>query len=158
MSSDRGTTQIAGTGVGTFSAADLKRRMAERAAARAAEELQHMREQEEKQKAVMEEFHKPPARTPDQLMQLLMQLVNQAAERGQSEVQVYRFPNTLCTDRGRRINNSEPDWDKTLEGRPKLGFEFWREHLRPLGFGLKAEILEYPGGMPGDVGFFLTWK
>jgi hypothetical protein len=156
MSEDRSTPHSAGPVA--FSAADLRRRMAEREAAKAAEELRHMQEQEEKQKAVIEEFHKPPARTPDQLMQLLMQLVNQAAERGQSEVQVYRFPNTLCTDRGRRINNSEPDWEKTLEGRPKLGFEFWREHLRPLGFGLKAEILEYPGGMPGDVGFFLTWK
>jgi len=31
MSSDRGTTQPAGTGAGTFSAADLKRRMAWRA-------------------------------------------------------------------------------------------------------------------------------
>ena len=40
-------------------------------------------------------------------MQLLMQLVNRAAERGQSEVQVYRFPNALCSDRGRRINNSD---------------------------------------------------
>jgi hypothetical protein len=156
MSENHSTTPP--TRAGAFSAADLRRRMAEREAAKAVEELRHMQELEEKQKAVIEEFHKPPARTPDQLMQLLMQLVNQAAERGQSEVQVYRFPNTLCTDRGRRINNSEPDWDKTLEGRPKLGFEFWREQLRPLGFGLKAEILEYPGGMPGDVGFFLTWK
>src|SRR5207253_10285097 len=84
MSSDRGTTQTTGTGSGTFSAADLKRRMAERAAARAAEELQHMREQEEKQKAVIEEFHKPPARTPEQLLQLIMRLVTQAAESGQS--------------------------------------------------------------------------
>ena len=158
MSSDRGTTQIAGTGAGTFSAADLKRRMAERAAARAAEELRHMREQEEKQKAVMEEFHKPPARTPEQLMQLIMRLVIQAAESGQNEIQIYRFPNNLCTDGGRRINNSLPDWEKTLEGRPKLGYEFWRDQLRPLGFGLKAEVIEYPGGMPGDIGFFLTWK
>jgi hypothetical protein len=64
MSSDnRATTQTAGT----FSAADLKRRMAEREMAKAAEELRRMKEQEEKQKAVMEEFHKPPARTPDQL-------------------------------------------------------------------------------------------
>jgi hypothetical protein len=23
---------------------------------------------------------------------------------------------------------------------------------------LKAEVVEYPGGMPGDIGFFLTWK
>src|SRR5712671_5041717 len=122
MSSDRGTTQTTGTGSGTFSAADLKRRMAERQAARAAEELQHMREQEEKQKAVMEEFHKPPERTPDQLMQLVMTLVNRAAESGQTEVQVYRFPNDLCSDRGRAINNFEADWDKTLQGRPRLAY------------------------------------
>ena len=124
---------------------------------KAAEELHHMKEQEEKQKAVMAEFHKPPERTAEQLLQLVMQLVSRAAERGQSEVQVYRFPNSLCSDRGRRINNSEPEWEKTLEGRPKAGYEFWHEHLRPLGFHLKAEVLEYPGGMPGDIGFILTW-
>jgi hypothetical protein len=156
MSENRSLTQPAGTGV--FSAADIKRRMAEREAQKAAEELRRMKEQEEKQKAVMAEFHAPPARTPEQLMQAIMQLVNHAAERGQTEIQVYRFPNELCTDRGRRINNSEPHWEETLEGRPKLGYEFWRDHLRPLGFGLKAEILDYPGGMPGDIGFFLTWK
>ena len=158
MSSDRSATQTAGTGSGTFSAADLKRRMAEREAAKAAEELRRMREHEEKQKQVMAEFHKPPERTPEQLMQVVMQLVNHAAENGQTEVQVYRFPNELCSDRGRRINNSEPDWEKTLEGRPKAAYDFWHDHLRPLGFGLKAEVLEYPGGMPGDIGFFLTWK
>ena len=158
MSSDRSTTQTAGTGTGTFSAADLKRRMAEREAAKAAEELRHMREQEEKQKQVMEEFHKPPERTPEQVLQLVTQLVNRAAEAGQTEVQVYRFPNELCSDRGRRINNSEPEWEKTLEGRPKAAYDFWHDHLRPLGFHLKAEVLEYPGGMPGDIGLFLTWK
>ena len=145
------------TMTGTVSATDLRRRMAEREAAKAAEEMRQMKEQQEKQKAVMAEFHKPPDRTPEQLLQLVMQLVNRAAERGESEVQVYRFPNSLCSDRGRRINNSEPGWEETLEGRPKLGYEFWHDHLRPLGFGLKAEILDYPGGMPGDVGFFLTW-
>ncbi len=107
-----------------------------------------MKEQEEKQKAVMAEFHQPGARNPEQLMQVLMPLVTRAAERGQTEVQVYRFPNSLCTDGGRRINNSLPNGEETLEGRPKLGYEFWRDHLRPLGFGLTAEVLEYPGGMP----------
>ena len=141
-----------------FSAADIKRRMAEREAQRAAEELRRLQAQEEHQKAVMAEFHKPPDRTPEQLMQMVIQLVNRAAERGETEVQVYRFPNAMCSDRGRRINNAEPDWPQTLEGLPKAGYEFWRDHLQPLGFGLKAEILEYPGGMPGDVGFFITWK
>jgi hypothetical protein len=158
MSSDRGTTQMVGTGAGAFSAVDLKRRIAEREAARAAEELAWMREQEEKQNAVMAEFHKPPERTPEQVMQPVTTLVNHAAEVGQTEVQVYRFPNALCKDRGRAINNFEADWDKTLEGWPRLAYEFWHDHLRPLGFGLKAEVLEYPGGMPDDIGFFLIWK
>jgi hypothetical protein len=156
MSENRAATRPPGAGI--FSAADLKRRMAERETAKAAEELRRMQEQEEKQKAVMAEFHKPPDRTPEQLMELVMQLVDRAAERGQSEIQVYRFPNALCSDRGRRINNSEPEWDKALEGRPKLAYEFWHDHLRPLGFHLKAEVLEYPGGVPGDIGFILSWK
>ena len=157
MSSENRSTPPTRPG-GTFSATDLKRRMAEREAAKAAEALRHAREQEEHQKAVMAEFHKPPEQTPDQLMQRVMALVDRSAESGQTEVQVYRFPNELCSDRGRRINNREPGWEETLDGRPKLAYEFWHDHLRPLGFGLKAEVLEYPGCMPGDIGFFLTWK
>ncbi|MFL5267276.1 MAG: hypothetical protein ACJ8AH_11910 [Stellaceae bacterium] len=154
MSENRGTTRA---GTGSFSATDLRRRMADREAAKAAEELLHQKEQDEKQKAVIAEFHKPPERTPEQLLQLIMQLVEKAAERGQSEVQVYRFPNNLCTDHGRRINNADPDWHTTLEGRPRAGYEFWHDHLRPQGFHLRAQVLEYPGGMPGDIGFFITW-
>jgi hypothetical protein len=60
----------------------------------------------------------------------------------------HRFPNAMCSDRGRRINNSEPDWETTLESRPKFVYEFWHDHLRPLGFHLKAEVLEYPGACP----------
>ena len=55
MSENRSTTPPAGTG--SFSATDLRRRMAEREAAKAAEDLRHVKEQEEKQKAVMEELH-----------------------------------------------------------------------------------------------------
>ena len=155
MSDNRSPTQ---PGAGAFSAADIKHRMAEREAAKAAEEARHMREQEEHQKKVMEEFQAPPDRTPDQLMQLMTTLVDRAADQGQTEVQVYRFPNELCTDRGRAINNFEEGWEKTLTARPKLAYDFWHDRLRPLGFGLKAEVLEYPGGMPGDIGLSLTWK
>ena len=139
MSENRSTTPPAGAG--KFSAADLRRRMAERETAKAAEEMRHMKEQEDKQKAVMEEFHKPPARTPDQLMEVVMQLVNRTVERGQSEVQIYRFPNSLCSDGGRRINNSLPEWENTLEGRPKLGYEFWRDHPLPATLLSRAHSL-----------------
>ena len=36
-------------------------------------------------------------------------------------------------------------------------FEFWRDHLQPEGYGLKAMIVDWPEGLPGDIGFFLTW-
>jgi len=49
-----------------------------------------------------------------------------------------------------RMNNSEPDRDKTLEGRPNTSSEFCRDHLGPLGSHLKAEVLEYPMSMPDD--------
>jgi hypothetical protein len=142
---------------GALSAADLRRRMTEREAAKAAEETRRLEEQEARRKAVIEEFQKPPERTAEQLMALVTQMVNRAAEHGESEVQVYQFPSFVCSDRGRAINNFEADWPNSLTGRPQLAYEFWQAQLKPLGFGLKAQVLDYPGGFPGDVGFFLTW-
>ena len=132
MSGDRFAAQSAGSGV--FTAADINCEMAEREAAKAADDLRHTKEQEEKQKSLVQELHKPFDKSADQLMRLVMQLVRHAAEHGQSEVQVYRFPNSMCSDRGRINNNSEPGWDTNLEGRPKFAYEFWHDHLRPLGF------------------------
>ena len=59
MTDNRSTTPA-----GVFSAADIKRRMAEIAAARAAEEQRRLQAQEEQQKAVMAEFQQPPTRAP----------------------------------------------------------------------------------------------
>ena len=70
---------------------------------------------------------------------------------------VLRFPCALCTDKGRGINNADKDWPETLTGRPRQAYKFWRDHLRPAGYRLKAMIIEWPGGLPGDVGFFLQW-
>jgi len=87
----------------------------------------------------------------------LQSKLRSAAQRGVSELMVMRFPTALCTDKGRAINNSDKDWPDTLTGRPRQAYEFWRDQLRPTGFRLKAMIVEWPGGLPGDVGFFLQW-
>jgi hypothetical protein len=50
-------------------------------------------------------------------MALVKQFINRAAENGQSEIQVYEFPSSLCTDRGRAINSFEADWYKSLSAR-----------------------------------------
>ena len=84
-------------------------------------------------------------------------LVRRAAEEGKREVMVFRFPSDLCTDRGRAINNLEPHWPETLTGFAKRAHEFYQKELQPAGYRLRAQILDYPGGMPGDVGIFLSW-
>ena len=80
-----------------------------------------------------------------------------AAQNGQHQLQVFTFPSSFCTDGGRRINIADPDWPTTLDGFAKKAYEFYVKELRPLGYKLYAEIIDFPGGMPGEVGLFLKW-
>jgi hypothetical protein len=36
-------------------------------------------------------------------------------------------------------------------------YQFWHKHLRPRGYKLKAQIVDFPGGLPGDIGMTLNW-
>ncbi|MGY4366820.1 hypothetical protein ACVW1A_002885 [Bradyrhizobium sp. LB1.3] len=102
----------------------------------------------------------PVAVTPEKIAEVKRRVFGQlrsAAGKGDKELLVMRFPNALCTDKGRALNNSEKEWPSTLTGRPLQAFEFWRDHLRAQGYGLKAMIVDWPEGLPGDIGFFLTW-
>ncbi len=83
--------------------------------------------------------------------------VRRAAQQGNRHVMAVKFPATYCNDQGRRINNLEPDWPDSLEGFAKKAYEFYLAELKPLGFRLTAQILDYPGGMPGTVGLTLSW-
>jgi len=83
--------------------------------------------------------------------------VKRAAEQGLHEIQVLTFPASYCNDQGRRINNGEPDWAQSLEGFAKKAYEFFESDLKPLGFRTRAQVLNYPDGKLGDVGFFLSW-
>jgi hypothetical protein len=80
-----------------------------------------------------------------------------AAQDGKHQIQVLTFPNTFCSDGGRRINIGDPEWPSTLEGFAKRAYDFYQKELRPHGYKLHAEIISFPGGMPGDVGLFLKW-
>jgi len=70
---------------------------------------------------------------------------------------VLTFPSTYCSDRGRRINIGDPDWPSSLEGFAKDAYAFFDRELRPMGYKLTAEIINFPGGVPGDVGLKLKW-
>ena len=83
--------------------------------------------------------------------------VEAAFEAGQREVMLVSFPSDFCTDGGRRVNNRLPGWQDTLPGGARALHGFWREALQPGGFGFCARILNFPAGVLGDVGLFVTW-
>jgi hypothetical protein len=45
--------------------------------------------------------------------------VRRAAEQGHHQFQVFTFPASYCNDRGRRINNMEPDWPTRWRASPR---------------------------------------
>ena len=88
---------------------------------------------------------------------LLLDKMRKAAEGGEKQCQLLAFPSDACTDRGRRISSRQPDWSATLQGKASDIYKFWNEDLRPQGFGLVAEVISFPGGMPGDIGLTVRW-
>jgi hypothetical protein len=80
-----------------------------------------------------------------------------AAERGHHQVEIITFPSKFCSDGGRRINIGDPEWPSTLGGFGKRAYDFYVKELRPLGYKLNAEIISFPGGMPGEIGLYLKW-
>ena len=113
---------------------------------------------EAEKRALIERLSKPSGLSEDEKVKLASTVIQRAVRNGLSEVQVYRFPNALCTDRGRTINQKEEGWEKTLTGLPKELYEFWHKHLRERGYKLRVQIVDFPGGMPGDVAMTLCWE
>jgi hypothetical protein len=93
---------------------------------------------------------------PD-VFERVSKVVRAAAERGEREVLALRFSSQYCTDGGRAINSFEPDWPGTLTGFAKRAYDFWQKELEPQGYKLRAQIMDFPGGVPGDIGIFLRW-
>jgi hypothetical protein len=82
----------------------------------------------------------------------LVDQAQKAAERGERQYLLLRFPSDLCTDDSRAINNPpNPTWPETLRGEAADIYERWHAVLRPLGFDLSAQVLDFPGGKPGDL-------
>lgn len=88
---------------------------------------------------------------------MVRRLVMNAVKDGKLEALVYSFPSSLCTDSGRAINNRDPRWPDTLQGKAREFYERYEKLGKPRGYRLKAMIISFPGGMPGDVGFYLNW-
>jgi hypothetical protein len=93
----------------------------------------------------------------DDEIAMVRRLVMNAVKNGKFETLVYSFPSELCTDSGRAINSADSQWTETLQGKAKQFYERYVKFAKPQGYKLKAMIINFPGGIPGDVGFFISW-
>lgn len=139
------------------SAKDLMKQIALKEAEKATLAMRERTAAESEKQALLEKFSKPSGVSDNERLERAIAMIKRAANNGQTEVEVGRFPNALFTDRGRAINQQEPGWDQTLTGLPKELFEFWQKYLKPQGYKLRVQIASFPGGMPGDVGMTLSW-
>ncbi|APG89159.1 inosine-5'-monophosphate dehydrogenase GuaB (plasmid) [Sinorhizobium americanum CCGM7] len=139
----------------TPTAEDLRKQVLER-------EMEEM-DRERKLKAIEEQKHADFAadflkkHVTEEEIAMVRRLVANAVKAGKFEAMVYSFPSELCTDSGRAINSGDRDWPSTLQGKAKEFFERYQTFGKPQGYKLKAMIISFPGGMPGDVGLFLNW-
>jgi hypothetical protein len=139
------------------SAKAVMQQIAAAEAEKASEEMRRQAHEEVEKKALIDRLTKPSGLSDEEVMRKAAVIIDRASKNGMTEVQVYRFPNTLCTDRGRAINQQEPGWEKTLTGIPKEIYEFWDRRLRSLGYKLRVQVVDFSGGVPGDIGITLKW-
>ena len=139
------------------SAKDYMQKIALAEAEEAAKEARRHAEAEAEKKALLDQFTKPSGVSDEEAIARAVKIIERAVSSGKTEVQVYRFPNQLCTDKGRAINQQEPGWENTLTGVPNEIYQLWAKYFRPRGYKLRVEIIDFPGGTPGDVGMTLKW-
>jgi hypothetical protein len=144
-------------GHGLPSAADALKKVTLAEAEKASEERRRQAAADAEKKELLDRLSKPSGVSDADRLERVAAIIQRAVESGLTEVFVGQFPNILCTDGGRAINQQEPGWEKTLTGLPNELYQFWDHHLKPQGYRLRCQIVDFPGGMPGDVGITLVW-
>jgi hypothetical protein len=113
---------------------------------------------ETEKRSLIDKLSKPSGLSEEEKVKLASTVIQRAVGNGLTEVQVYRFPNSLCTDQGRAINQQEPGWEKTLTGIASEIYQLWADYLQPRGYRIRYQIVDFPGGVPGDISIVLSWE
>jgi hypothetical protein len=138
-------------------AREIQKRAAIKEAEKADEDARRLAAGEAEKRVLIERLSKPSGLSEDEKVRLASSVIQRAVRNGLTEVQVYRFPNSLCTDNGRAINQQERGWETTLTGMAQEIFQLWSDHLKPRGYRIRYQIVDFPGGAPGDIGITIAW-
>jgi hypothetical protein len=138
-------------------AKEVQRQAAIKEAVKADEYARRLAAAETEKRLLIEKLSKPSGLTADEKIRLASRVIQRAVRNGLTEVQVYRFPRSLCTDNGRAINQQEPGWEKTLTGIALEIYQLWSDYLKPRGYRIGYQTVDYSGGLPGDIGIVIAW-
>ena len=114
--------------------------------------------EEAEKRALLKQLERPSGVSDEDRIKRALAIIERAVRNGKTEVEFIRFPIDACTDRGRAINQQERGWEGTLTGLPKELYEAWAKYFRPRGYKLRAEIVQFTGDRPSDVGMTLSWN
>jgi hypothetical protein len=134
---------------------DLKMISSDAEMAEVDRERQMAVKKKEKDQALREAFMS--RKVAPEAVERINNAVRIAAQNGHHHLEVITFPSRYCSDGGRRINIADAEWPTTLTGFAKDAYDFYDKELRPLGYKLRAEIISFPGGMPGEVALSIAW-
>jgi hypothetical protein len=138
-------------------AREIKKQAALKEAEKADEFARHQAAAEAEKRKLIDKLSKPSGLSEEEKVKLASTVIQRAVRNGLTEVQVYRFPNSLCTDRGRAINQMEAGWENTLTGMPKEIYQLWADYLQPRGYRIRYQVIDFSGGIPGDIGITVSW-
>jgi hypothetical protein len=139
-----------------ISATQLQQRIADSAIEEAKKTAEQARKQNEPKRKEYQDFMERRFTEADRVQ--LRARAERAADQRQNDVEILRFPSEFLEDHGRRINNFDKDWPVSLTGYAKSVYDAYKDLGQPQGYKLIARVLDYPNGMIGDIGIFLSWK
>ena len=120
-----------------LSAKDLKRIADEKETSKLREILDRRKKEEDEEQRARQDFMECEVKPEG--IERFNSWVRRAAEQGQSEIQLLRFPSQYCTDHGRAINNFEP---VSVTGATYT--KFGNRGLGEGGWGLSDRVAEAP--------------
>ena len=121
-----------------LSAKELMAKIAKVEGEKASKAMKAHEAAEAEKQELLDRLSKPSGLSDDEVMEKAAIIVNRAVENGMTSVQVFRFPNHVCTDNGRAINQVEDGWEQTLTGVPKEIYDFWKRQLKPRGYRIRC--------------------
>ena len=83
-------------------------------------------------------------------------LATKQTQPGEKQALVSQFPSEWLPDQKRGITDRDLGWHASLEGLPERACDFFEKKRAPRGTRLEVEMVDLPGGMPGNADSMLT--